>query len=129
MRIIYNKHFPFGAFFAMNIFGVIFVRSDKGQLNEVVKNHEYIHTLQQREMLFVGFMLWYVAEWLYRFSTKILFERKALKIGKLKETLGKLWIAAYSDIYFEREAYTNERDLDYANHRRPFAWWHMMKKE
>ena len=66
MKIIYNRFFPFGTFWAINIFGIIFCRVDKGRLPEVVKNHEYIHTLQQREMLFVGFYIFYVVEWLYR---------------------------------------------------------------
>ena len=56
MKVIYNKYFPFGNFFATNIFGIIFCRSDKGRMSEVDQNHEYIHTLQQRELLFVGFL-------------------------------------------------------------------------
>ena len=41
MKLIYNKYFPFGSFYAANIFGLIFCRSDKGRLDEVEKNHEY----------------------------------------------------------------------------------------
>lgn len=107
MRIIYNRHFPFGPFLATNICGIIFCRSDKGRLNDIDKNHEYIHSLQQREMLYVGFMLWYSIEWLWR----IIKERNTMK--------------AYRNLYFEREAYAMERDLDYRNHRKPFQWWHM----
>lgn len=125
MRIIYNKHFPFGSFFATNIFGIIFCRSDKGRLSPVDKNHEYIHTLQQKEMLFVGFMLWYVTEWLYRYFKNILLKRKDIKKGNVRKSLGKMWIAAYYETYFEREAYAMEHNLSYASHRRPFEWWHM----
>ena len=110
MKLIYNKYFPFGSFYAANIFGLIFCRSDKGRLDEVEKNHEYIHTLQQREMLFVGFLLWYCIEWLWRYA-------KCHNFMK-----------AYHDLYFEREAYLMQGDLDYRHHRRHYAWWHLRKK-
>lgn len=111
MKVIYNRFFPFGNFFATNIFGIIFCRSDKGRLTDVTKNHEYIHTLQQREMLFVGFTLWYVIEWLYR-------------LAKCRN-----FMQAYYDLYFEREAYKMERDLGYAQRRKHFGWWHMFVKK
>ena len=107
MRIIYNRYFPFGSFLATNIFGLIFCRSDKGRLTEVDQNHEYIHTLQQREMLFVGFMLWYSIEWLWRYI-------------RCRD-----FMKAYRDLYFEREAYMMESDLDYRHHRQHFAWWYL----
>ena len=111
MKLIYNRYFPFGSFYAANIFGLIFCRSDKGRLDEVEKNHEYIHTLQQREMLFVGFLLWYGIEWLWRYA----------KCHNLMK--------AYHDLYFEREAYLMQGDLDYRHHRRHYAWWHLRKKK
>jgi len=105
MKVIYNKYLPFGSFFALNLFGVIFCRSDKGRLSDVDRNHEYIHTLQQREMLFIGFYVWYCMEWLYR-SIRL-----------------RSWMKGYYAISFEREAYIMQHDLDYPNHRRHFAWW------
>lgn len=110
MLIIYNRHFPLGSFFAINMFGVIFCRSDKGRMSDVDKNHEFIHTLQQREMLFVGFYVWYVVEWLYY-------------LIKYKNHL-----KAYNAIRFEREAYANQDNLVYKHHRRHFAWWGYKKK-
>ena len=107
MKVIYNKYFPFGNFFATNIFGIIFCRSDKGRMSEVDQNHEYIHTLQQRELLFVGFLLWYSIEWLWRYV-------KCCNLMK-----------SYHDLYFEREAYLMEGDLDYRHHRKHFAWWYL----
>ena len=104
MKIIYNRFFPFGTFWAINIFGIIFCRVDKGRLPEVVKNHEYIHTLQQREMLFVGFYIFYVVEWLYR----LIKTRNFMK--------------AYYSISFEREAYAYQNDLNYKYKRKRFAW-------
>lgn len=107
MKIIYNKYFPLGNFFATNIFGIIFCRSDKGRMSEVDQNHEYIHTLQQRELLFVGFLLWYSIEWLWRY----------VKCRNLMKS--------YHDLYFEREAYLMEGDQDYRHHRKHFAWWYL----
>lgn len=104
MKIIYNRFFPFGTFWAINIFGIIFCRVDKGRLPEVVRNHEYIHTLQQREMLFVGFYIFYVVEWLYR----LIKTRNFMK--------------AYYSISFEREAYAHQNDLNYKYKRKRFAW-------
>ena len=105
MKIIYNKYFPFGTFWAINLFGVIFCRMDKGRLPESMINHEYIHSLQQREMLYVGFLIWYVVE----FIVRLIKERN--------------WMKAYYGISFEQEAYTFERDLRYREHRKRFGWW------
>ena len=107
MKVIYNRFIPFGSFFAANIFGIIFCRSDKGRISETTKNHEYIHTLQQREMLFLGFTLWYCIEWLWRYV-------------KCRD-----WMKAYHDLYFEREAYKMQDDFEYRHHRKHFAWWYM----
>ena len=111
MKVIYNKYFPFGSFLATNICGVIFCRSDKGRLSKCDKNHEYIHTMQQRELLYVGFLLWYSIEWLWR----------AVKC--------RSFMKAYYNLYFEREAYQMERNLNYAATRRPFAWWHLYARK
>lgn len=110
MKIIYNKHFPFGPFLATNLFGVIFARSDKRRLTDIDINHEYIHTLQQRELGFVGFMLWYSIEWFINFL-------------KYRNNM-----QAYYHIRFEREAYDHERDLNYSSHRRPYEWWYLYTK-
>ncbi len=92
-------------YFAINLCGVVFSRS---RLNEKEKRHEYIHTLQQREMLFVGFFLWYLAEWAVKF---IVYRNKDV---------------AYRNISFEREAYDNEGDKEYPTKRRHYAWWEYM---
>lgn len=111
MKVIYNKYFPIRPFFATNIFGLVLCRGKKGSLSEVDRNHEYIHTLQQREMLFVGFVVWYYIEWLYR----------AIRM--------RSFMKGYYATYFEREAYKMERDLGYAKHRKPFGWWHLFVKK
>lgn len=109
MVIIYNNLLPLGRYRAVNVFGIILAKRKYGILDAVVRNHEYIHTMQQREMAYVFFYLWYMAEWLLR----------------------TLWYRdlhrAYLSISFEREAYRMERDLDYRRHRRLWAWMRFLR--
>lgn len=101
MKIIYNKILPLGRrYYAINLFGVLFA---KGPCSPTVVNHERIHTAQMREMLFLFFYIWYVAEWII----------KLMKYGDSYR--------AYRNISFEREAYLHETDLGYLSRRRPFA--------
>lgn len=98
--IVRNRFIPFKGFNAVNLFGVIMVKPHV-ELNPYLLNHERIHTRQIIEMLVVGFYLWYLVEWLVRLTKK----------GN-----------AYHRISFEREAYEHERDLQYLQHRKPYAW-------
>ena len=101
--IVHNRFLPPSRFLAINLFGVIFVRNGRS-LSDVDLNHERIHTAQMVELLFVGFYLWYVVEWL------------AL-LGRYRNVF-----RAYRNIRFEREAYEHEHDLNYLPHRRMWAW-------
>lgn len=102
MKVIRNKLLPIGKrYFAINLCGVVFA---KGDCNEVTLNHEAIHTAQIKELLVVGFYLWYVTEWLYR-SVK----HKGFHRG-------------YLAISFEREAYAHAANPNYLNSRKPFAF-------
>ena len=102
MKIIHNKWIPFGrGMYAINLFGIIFT---KQHLSRVDQNHEYIHTLQQRELLFVFFYLFYVTEWIVRVIQT------------------RSFIKGYLRISFEREAYENQRILDSRETRKLFAW-------
>lgn len=98
---LYNDILPLKGFKAMNICGILFVRKGKVLSDRNIR-HEQIHTCQMRELLFIGFYLWYVAEWLVRLLMCMDAKR------------------AYYDISFEREAYGNEADENYE--RRHFAW-------
>lgn len=102
MKVIYTKRIPIGRkFYAINLFGVIFA---KGKLHPITANHEYIHTLQQRELLFLFFYVWYVIEWLI----KMIYYRD--------------YYRGYRNISFEREAYANDHNLGYPRTRRWFAF-------
>ena len=65
-----------------------------------------IHTAQMKEMLYIFFYLWYVAEWIFRLFMK----------GN-----------AYRNISFEREAYANEEHVIYLEDRERFAWIKYLK--
>ena len=102
MIIIYNKVLPIGRkFYAINLCGVLFA---KGPCDKYVINHESIHTEQIKELLVVGFYLWYILEWIY----------KAIRY--------RGFYKGYEAISFEREAYANDRNLDYIRSRRRFAF-------
>ena len=72
-------------------------------------NHERIHTEQWKELLWIGFLLWYVVEWIIRLF--------AFKGGH----------HAYKNISFEREAYANQGDAGYLNGRRWFGFLKYIK--
>lgn len=76
----------------------------KGSLSPRIKRHEIIHYKQQVEMLFIGQWLLYVSFYL--------FLRIKLRSG----------VDAYRNNPFEVEAYSNDRDEDYLDNRKPFAW-------
>lgn len=102
MKIVYNRIIPFGRqFLAINLFGVLFA---KGPCDRVTLNHEMIHTAQIKELWYLPFYIIYLLEWLFR----LIIHRNYLK--------------AYHAISFEREAYANQRDMNYLNNRKRFAF-------
>lgn len=106
MKVIKNRLIPFKGFFAMNLFGICFVRSDvkySQKQYDVMINHESIHTEQMKEMGYIFFYIWYVVEWLI----KLVFNGGS----------------AYYDISFEREAYENENNSDYIKSRKRYSWF------
>lgn len=70
-------------------------------------NHETIHIKQQIELLVVFFYLFYILEYIFR-----MFQ------------YGPFGQEAYRNISFEREAYTNEKNLDYLSNRK---WYSFLK--
>lgn len=100
MKIIRNKIIPIKGFRAINLFGILFVRGN-AEINDVVLNHERIHTAQMREMLYAPFYVWYVIEWLIR----LIIDKKT----------------AYRSIGFEKEAYQNQHNLSYLKERKIYS--------
>ena len=101
MRILRTKLFPRGRFIACSLFGVLVTRPET-KLSPAIVNHEAIHAAQQREMLYLPFFIAYFFEWLYRLFLP----------GN-----------AYENLSFEREAYANQSNPRYLDHRPRFAQW------
>lgn len=105
MKTIYNRWLPLRGFTAINLFGILLVRNEcKGDLDAELRNHEAIHTAQMKELLWVGFYVWYVVEWM-------------VLLAKFRNRL-----LAYRHIRFEREAYGHEREADYLSRRKHFCY-------
>ncbi|WBL22938.1 hypothetical protein [Zunongwangia sp. HRR-M8] len=102
--ILINKHILGKNFIAVTIWPVIFVKSAKYKEDDLLVNHEKIHLRQQLELLVVFFYIFYAAEFLF---------------GWIKY---KNAMTAYQNISFEVEAYTNEKDEDYLETRKPFSF-------
>ena len=101
MKVIINNILPPRGFKCINLFGILFCRR---VLNKIDINHETIHTKQGQELLWIGFYLWYIIEYLIRL---IIYRDTKL---------------AYKNISFEREAYQNQCDLDYLSNRKHYNW-------
>lgn len=100
MKVIYNRFIPFKGYKAINLFGVLFVRKGSVMSKEDM-NHEAIHTAQMKEMMYIFFYWWYLAEWILRLFGK----------GN-----------AYKRISFEKEAYDNQHNLNYLSEREKYSW-------
>ena len=106
MKIVVNKFIPFTGYKAINIFGILFVKSNK-RISEQLINHESIHTAQMKELLYIGFYLFYAIEFLYN----LIKYRDSEK--------------AYKELSFEKEAYKYENYLSYLKTRKRFAMWRL----
>lgn len=93
--IIHNDLIPFKGYKAMCLWPFIFVRNEVN-FNDVDLNHEKIHWRQQIELLVIPFYIIYLIEWIFK---------------------------EYKNISFEKEAYSNEENLDYLKERKCFAQW------
>lgn len=104
MKIIYNKFLPFGSYKAINLFGVLFIKSG-AVIREKDLNHESIHSEQMKELLYILFYVWYVIEWFIKFLCCWNFKR------------------AYRSVSFEQEAYNNQNNMNYLNSRNHYCWF------
>lgn len=104
MFLIVTKYLIPKGYRGLTLFPFVLLKSQKDIENKVIINHEKIHLRQQLELLILPFYIWYFFEFLFRLIQ--------YKDGHL----------AYKNICFEREAYSNETDLNYLN-KRPFWSW------
>ncbi|MES2486911.1 MAG: hypothetical protein V4581_13325 [Bacteroidota bacterium] len=101
--VIASKYLVPKGYTAIALFPFVFIRNKKLMLHPTLLNHERIHLRQQAELLIIPFYLWYVTEYFIRL---IIYKNKR---------------QAYRNISFEREAYTNENNLNYLNKRKLWA--------
>lgn len=114
MKIVRNNIIPFNGFDAINLFGVLFVRTNvvwSGVGFQRMIRHEATHTEQMKELLFLPFYALYLIEWLIRLA--------------MYRDMHK----AYINISFEREAYANQDDIDYNERRKRYAFLKYLKKK
>ena len=104
MFLIISKQLVPKGFRGLTIFPFVFIKWEKYRSDKVLINHEKIHIQQQFEMLFFLFFVWYILEFLIRWS------------------LCRNASEAYRNICFEKEAYSHDEDSDYLSHRQCFAF-------
>lgn len=81
-----------------------FIVISRGEMNDRLRNHETIHYQQYLDLLFIGFLLLYLWDWL---------------VGLFWHKDGQI---AYYSIRAEQEAYLNDNDFDYLNQRNRWKW-------
>ena len=101
MFLIVSKYLIPKGYRGMTLYPFVIIRNFLDKENKVLLNHEKIHIRQQLELFILPFFLLYFLEYLLRL---IQFQDRN---------------KAYRNISFEREAYDNERNLDYLK-TRPF---------
>lgn len=90
---------------ALTVFPFVFLREKSSKDDLILMNHERIHWAQQKELLLIGFFIWYGLEYLF----------KLLRYKNHQK--------AYKNIVFEREAYLHERNFEYLATRK---FWHFL---
>ena len=106
MIVVVFKYLLPKGYRGLTLFPFIFLLRKEDKRNKVLINHEKIHIRQQLELLVLPFFIWYGIEFLIRLVQF------------------KNWSRAYRNISFEREAYENEKDLDYLKKR---SFWNFLK--
>ncbi|SHJ94232.1 hypothetical protein [Pseudozobellia thermophila] len=102
--ILVFKHLFYKNYVGLSLWPFIILKDDTLKNDIVLINHERIHLRQQQELLIVFFYIFYISEWLVR---------TMCYLDSYK---------AYQNISFEREAYANEKNLEYIAARRPLAF-------
>lgn len=104
MFLIAAKYLIPKGFRGLTVFPFVFVKYAWDKKNVIFVNHERIHLRQQLELLVIPFFIWYVLEFLVRLVQY------------------KNWNLAYRNISFEKEAYANEKEIDYLKTRSPLSF-------
>lgn len=102
--IFLTKYMIFRKYSAITLWPVI-IMNKRFKNSVILINHEKIHLKQQIEMLVIPFYLWYFFEFIIRY-----FQYKS-------------WQLAYRNISFEREAYSNQNNMNYIVNRKFWGFW------
>ncbi|MGO4821445.1 MULTISPECIES: hypothetical protein [unclassified Flavobacterium] len=105
MFLIVAKYLIPKSFKGFTIYPFVFLKYKVDKVNPVLINHERIHLRQQLELLIIPFFIWYFVEFSLRY-----FQYRSFDL-------------AYLNISFEREAYANEKYMDYLKHRSFFSFF------
>lgn len=106
MFLLVTKYLIPKGYRGLTVFPFVFVKCRLDKINDVFINHERIHLRQQLEMLIVPFFIWYFLEFCLKWI-----QYKNFDLG-------------YRNISFEREAYANEKQIDYIKNR---SFWKFLK--
>ncbi|WP_310556845.1 hypothetical protein [Flavobacterium sp.] len=99
MFLVVSKYLIPKGYVGLTVFPFIILKDKKHKSNEGTINHEKIHIRQQLELLVLPFYIWYFTDLFFKY----------LKYRDFQK--------AYRNILFEREAYANEKDLNYLKSR------------
>lgn len=100
----WTRFFSMGKAQAITIFPFILLKHTLDRENKILINHERIHILQAIELLILPFYVLYLLEFVCRLLQYRNFTR------------------AYLNISFEREAFRNERNLNYLKKRKLWSF-------
>ena len=106
MFLIVSKYLIPKGYAAITFFPFIVLKHKNYLKSKTIINHEKIHIRQQLELLILPFYLLYAANYLYN----------CLKYKNVE--------SAYRNICFEREAYENEKNLNYIKSR---SFWNFFR--
>jgi hypothetical protein len=106
MFLIVNRFLIRKGFTGITLWPFIVLKRKELKQDEVLINHEKIHLRQQIELLILPFFIWYGIEFFIRL----------IQYRNRRE--------AYLNISFEREAYANEKDLNYLKKR---SFWKFLE--
>jgi hypothetical protein len=106
MFLIITKYLTPKGFIGLSVFPFVILRDKDCRNDKVLLNHEKIHIRQQLELLVIPFFIWYFVDYIF----------KLIKYKNKNK--------AYRNIVFEREAYANEKDLNYIKSR---SFWSFLR--
>ena len=106
MFLVVSKYFIPKGYAGMTIYPFIILKEKKYLDNKVTINHEKIHIRQQLELMILPFYMIYFGQLFWNY----------LKYRNFYK--------AYMNIIFEKEAYANEKNLDYLQSR---SFWNFKK--